>query len=289
MKALITGAGGQLGQELQAAAPGGWTLRALAHRELDIGDGGAVAAAVAEFRPDVIVNAAAWTAVDRAEAEPEAAWRVNADGAEHVARAAAACGARLVHLSTDYVFGGAERRAHAPDDPVAPRGVYACSKAEGERRVLAAAPGLAWVVRTAWLYSAHGRNFVSTVLELLRTRPRITIVDDQVGTPTWARELAVALWRGAAMPALTGIGHWTDDGRCTWYEFGVAIRDEARTLGLIDGAGEIVPVATANYPTTAPRPAYSVLDKDSTWRALGLRGRPWRDCLRGMLKEVAAG
>lgn len=287
MKVLITGAGGQLGRELVAAAPPGRELFTPSRRELDVCAADSVSRVVSALRPDVIINAAAYTAVDDAEAEPEAARRVNGDGAGHVARAAMGCNARLIHVSTDYVFGGAGTTPHGPADPVTPEGAYARSKAEGEKQVLALTRGAGVVVRTAWLYSVHGRNFVRTMLDLLRTRDRITVVNDQVGSPTWARTLAAALWRMVELPALAGIHHWTDAGRCTWHEFAVAIRDEAAALGLFAPTCEVVPVTTAGFPRPARRPAFSVLDTRATQQALGLTARPWRECLREMLKEVA--
>lgn len=289
MKVLVTGAGGQLGHELCGTVAPGHELRATNHAGLDIGDADAVRALVSAFRPDLIINAAAYTAVDRAESEPEAALRVNAEGAANVARAATETGARLVHISTDYVFGGKGREPWRPDDPVNPVGAYARSKTEGERRVTEESRGRAVILRTAWLYSSHGHNFVKTMLKLMASRPRITVVNDQYGTPTWARDLARAIWRLAEFPALAGNFHWTDDGQCSWCDFALAIRDEAAALGIIDGRCEIVPIPSSDYPTPAPRPAWSVLDKESTWQALGLHARPWRDCLRDMLHEMVSG
>lgn len=290
MRVLVTGGSGQLGRELAALAPSAVHLDLPTRRELDVGAEESVAAVVAARRPDVIIHAAAYTAVDRAETEPEMAFRVNADGAGHVARAAAAHGARVIHISTDYVFGGAGTRPHGTGDPVAPQGVYARSKAEGERRVLAATGGAGVVVRTAWLYSRYGNNFVQTLIRLLRTRERITVVHDQVGTPTWARSLARVLWRIVERPVVAGIQHWTGAGRCSWYEFALAIRDEGAARGLLEPRCEIVPVTTAEYcrdaGPMAPRPAFSVLDTTATERAVGITPPPWRDCLREMLADL---
>lgn len=293
MKVLVTGGSGQLGRELAGCVPAGVTLTLPSRRELDVGVEESVADAVATVRPDVIINAAAYTAVDKAEAEPDIAQRVNADGAGHLARAAAAHGARVIHVSTDYVFGGAGTRPHGPGDPVAPQGAYARSKAEGERRVLAATGGAGVIVRTAWLYSRYGNNFVQTMIRLLRTRERLTVVNDQVGTPTWARSLARVLWRIVERPVVAGVQHWTDAGRCTWYEFALAIRDEGAALGVLEPRCAIVPVTTAEYyraaGRVAPRPAFSVLDTTATEQATGLTPQPWRECLQHMLAELKAG
>jgi dTDP-4-dehydrorhamnose reductase len=210
VKALVTGGGGQLALAWAAAAPAGWTVTALPRAALDIGDEGAVLSLVERMRPDLILNAAAFTAVDRAESEPEQAWRVNRDGAAHVAAAAIACGARLAHVSTDYVFDGRAGRAYRPDDPTSPQGVYGASKLAGEAAVLAAAPD-ALIVRTAWLYSPLGGNFLETMLRLMRDRPEVRVVADQIGTPTSTASLAAGLW-GLAQAHASGVLHFTDAG-----------------------------------------------------------------------------
>lgn len=286
MKVLVAGASGQLGRELCRTAPPGALLYTPQRAELDIGEESSVAAAISTGRPELIINAAAYTAVDRAEQEPEEALRVNAMGAEHLARAAEAAGARLIHLSTDYVFDGRSGRPYAPQDPVRPVNRYGHSKAEGERRVMAATSGRAVVVRTSWLYAAGSANFVHTMLDLFRARDQISVVSDQIGTPTWARGLAQALWSCAGRPEMTGIFHWTDAGVCSWYDFSVAIREEAAALGLVNRPCAIDPIPTSAWPTPAARPAFSVLDKDSTWRALGQKSRHWRESLRAMLREL---
>lgn len=282
---LLVGAQGQLGWELQRTAPAGLTLHALDRAALDITDAAAVQACVEALRPGLIINAAAYTAVDRAEQEPALAYAVNRDGPAHLAAAAAACGARLVHVSTDFVFDGTLGRPYRPEDPVKPLGVYGASKAAGEAAVREALGGAALILRTAWVYSAHGANFVKTMLRLMRERERLGVVADQVGTPTWARDLARALWRAAEL-GLTGTHHWTDAGVASWYDFAVAIQEEALALGLLTRPIPIDPIATADYPTPARRPAYSVLDKTAFWTALGRPAGHWRVGLRGMLKEL---
>lgn len=285
MKALILGAGGQVGRALAAAAPAGTAIVALGRDACDIGDAEAVRRAVADAAPDLVFNAAAYTAVDRAEAEPEAAARINDAGAGHVAAAAAETGARLVHLSTDFVFSGGDGTPRRPDAATAPRGVYATTKLAGERAVAAAAPD-ALIVRTAWVYAPVGANFVNTMLRLLAGRDEVRVVADQIGTPTWAGSLAGALW-GLAGVGAEGIHHFTDAGVASWYDFAAAIAEDGVAAGLLPPGRRVVPIATADFPTPAPRPAFSVLDKSDTWALLGGPPPHWRTNLRANLKEVA--
>jgi dTDP-4-dehydrorhamnose reductase len=235
----------------------------------------------------VVLNAAAYTAVDRAEEDSERAFAVNVLGAEHVARAAAQLGARVIHVSTDFVFDGLSSRPYRPDDAPHPCSAYGRSKLAGEAAVLSAARERAVVVRTAWLYSAHGGNFVKTILRLLAERDAVRVVADQIGTPTWASTLALVLWQLAARPDLRGVFHWTDAGVASWYDFAVAIREEALAAGVLAAAAPVVPIRTEDYPTPAQRPPFSVLDKTAIWDALGLEPRHWRCELRAMLAELA--
>ena len=283
---MITGAGGQLGQALRTSGPAGADIVALDRAGLDIGDAGAVATQVARIGPDLIINAAAYTAVDRAESEAEAVWRINAAGAGHLAAAAAAGQARFVHVSTDFVFDGSGGGPYRPDHPTAPLGVYGASKRAGEEAVLAACPG-ALIVRTAWVYGAAGHNFVRTMLRLMAERDAVRVVADQIGTPTYAPGLARAIWALDAAGA-TGIHHWTDSGAASWYDFAVAIQEEALAMGLLDRAVPVMPIATADYPTPARRPLYSVLDKASAVALVGAPAPHWRVHLRDMLGEIRA-
>lgn len=280
MKALVTGAGGQLGRALLASTPAGVEAIGLDRAALDIGDGDAVATAVRTHMPALILNAAAYTAVDKAESEPEAAARINADGPAHLARAAAATGARLMHVSTDFVFEGTASRPYRPADATAPLSVYGRTKRDGEAAALAASPD-ALIVRTAWVYAARGANFMETMLRLMAERETLGVVADQIGTPTHAASLAAALWTLAASPA-RGILHWTDAGVASWYDFAVAIREEAIAAGLPVRAREVRPIATADYPTPAHRPAFSLLDKSEAWAITGV-ARHWREELRAAI------
>lgn len=283
MKALIFGAGGQVGRALAATAPGDAELVALTRAECNLSDSEAIRRIVAEASPQIVFNAAAYTAVDKAESEPELAAAVNGTAAGWVAEAARSAGARTIHISTDFVFDGNASRPYPPDDAVAPLSVYGSSKLKGEQAVAAADPdGL--IVRTAWVYAAEGANFVNTMLRLMREREKLGIVADQIGTPTYATSLAGALWTLARHGA-TGTHHYTDAGVASWYDFAVAIEEEARSLGLLDRPVRVEPIATADYPTPARRPAYSVLDKSATWAAIGGPAPHWRANLRAMLLE----
>ena len=286
MRVLVTGVSGQVGWELARSVPPGVTLEAADRSALDLAADD-VAARVMARRPDVIINAAAYTAVDRAESEPALAHRINAEGAAAVARAARELGARLVHVSTDFVFDGSASRPYAPGSPTAPLGAYGASKLAGERLVTQASAGSAVIVRTAWVYSAHGNNFVKTMLRLMRERDRVTVVADQVGTPTWARLLAGALWDVALRTDVGGVLHWTDLGVASWYDFAVAIQEEALARGLLARAVPVEPIRTEDYPTPARRPAYSVLDKSEALAVLAAPRLHWRAALRAMLDELA--
>ena len=285
-RALVTGAGGQLGRVLVRLTPSGWHVVACDAHALDVTRRDSVETVMDRERPSVVFNLAAYTGVDAAEADPARAEQVNVVGAAHVAQAAAAIGARTIYVSTDFVFDGAQGRPYTPSDPPNPLGVYGRTKLAGEREVARVAGADAVVVRTAWLHAAHGRNFVLTVLRAMAERPELGVVSDQVGTPTSARSLAEALWALAAQPESHGILHWTDAGVASRYDLAVAVQEEALELGLLARPVPIRPLRTEELPTPARRPLYSVLDKRDTWRALGLPVMHWRVRLRETLAEV---
>ena len=287
MKVLVTGAGGQVGRELVGTAPADVAVTAVRHADLDIRDPAAVRAALAASGARWIVNAAAYTAVDRAESEAEAAQAINATAVGTLAAAARAAGARLLHLSTDFVFDGRANRAYRPDDAPHPLSVYGRTKLDGERRALSGDCG-AIVLRTSWVHAAHGRNFASTMLKLLGERDRVRVVADQIGAPTWARGLARAVWALLRADAAPGIHHWSDLGVASWYDFAVAIQDEGLARGLILRRVPIEPITTADYPTPAQRPAFSVLDTRATRALIDAPARHWRHHLQGMLDELRA-
>jgi len=285
-KVLITGAGGQLGTELLALAPREWEVVPCTSGELDISDRKSVERVLAAVRPAVVINTAAFTRVDDAEREASRAQAVNAEGARNVAQAVQQVGARLIHVSTDFVFDGSQGRPYLPDDTPNPLGVYGRTKLAGEELIRERTRGAALIVRTAWVYSGRGHNFVRTMLRLMRERDSVNVVADQVGTPTWARSLARALWIAAQLPELRGVLHWTDAGVASWYDFAVAIQEEAHATGLLDRPVTVRPVRTDEYPGAARRPAFSVLDKSTGWAALGGQPPHWRVNLRRMLGEL---
>lgn len=284
MKVLITGAGGQVGRALQETAPGWAEVVALDRAALDIADPGAIRTALETAAPGVVINAAAYTAVDRAESEEELAFAVNAAAVAALADACAERSARLIHLSTDFVFDGAGSRPYRPDDAPAPRSVYGRSKLAGEAAALGDGRNL--VIRTAWVYGNHGPNFVKAILRLLAERDELRVVADQIGNPTHARSLAAAIWSLIECRA-HGLLHFTDAGETSRYEFAVAIRDEALAIGLLDRETAIHPITTDEYPTPAERPAYGALDSGGCWALLGGPAKPWRAELRDMLAGEA--
>lgn len=287
MKVLVAGAGGQVGRATVEGAPADIEIVAATHRDLDITKASDVMAFVGAHSPALIVNAAAYTQVDDAETEPRLAHAVNADGARNLARAASANGARMIHLSTDFVFDGNASSPYRPDDHPAPLGVYGASKLEGEKAVSLALPQSAIVLRTAWVYAPAGRNFMLTILHKARELGMVRVVDDQRGTPTCARSIAAAIWAFARHDELSGIFHWTDAGTASWFDFAVAIVDDACALGLLETAAEVVAISTADFPTPAARPRYSVLDTQKTIEAIDLAPASWRDNLRETLSEIA--
>jgi len=277
-----------LGRDLVAALErAGEPAAGLARRDLDITDGTAVRAALRRHRPDVVVNCAAWTRVDDAETHEREALAVNGHGAANLAGACAGTGARLVHISTDYVFAGDAARPYAERDATGPRTAYGRTKLAGEQAVLGQLPTGGYVLRTAWLYGAHGPNFVRTMVRCERERPAVDVVDDQHGQPTWTADVADAVIALVRSGAPAGVYHATASGSVTWYGlareiFGLLGADPAR----------VRPVTTAQFPRPAPRPAYSVLGH-AAWAAAGLDPLPgWPESLRralpGLLAEEAA-
>ncbi len=286
---LVTGAGGQLGADLVRVLSGVDGLRAVGatRRELDVTDPVAVGAALARVAPDIVLNAAAYTAVDAAESEEDAARLANAVAPGQLAAACAGAGARLVHVSTDYVFAGDATEPYEVDAPTGPRSAYGRTKLAGERAVRAALPEASWVVRTAWVYGETGGNFVKTMVRLERTRETVDVVDDQRGAPTWSRDLAralVSLARAVAAPGggpPPGTYHCTNAGDTTWYGLARAVFAE---LGA--DPDRVRPTTTDRFPRPAPRPGYSVLS-GSAWRAAGLPPLPhWRDALHTAFTKV---
>jgi dTDP-4-dehydrorhamnose reductase len=283
MRVVITGSHGQVGSALVDLVPAGVQVAALSRSELDITDPAALADVLERLQPDWLLNAAAYTAVDRAESDEKCAFRINSGAVDQLATAASKRGIRMVHFSTDFVFNGTQSHPYSPAAAVAPISVYGRSKRAGEQAALNHAGNL--VLRTAWVYSSTGANFVNTMLRLMSERESLGVVSDQLGTPTHAASLARATWALVAQKA-SGLHHFTDAGVASWYDFAVAIQEEARSIGRLERAVPIFPIATADYPTAARRPFYSVLDCSATWAALGHPPRHWRSELRAMLAEM---
>lgn len=283
---MVTGAAGQLGWELQRAAPDGLPLLAVDVAELDLTRAADVDDFIAEHRPSVIINGAAFTAVDKAEEQQALAHAVNVTAAGTLAEAARRSDARMIQISTDFVFGGATALPWRPSDMTAPASVYGVTKRDGEAAVLSCLGERALVIRTAWLYSTHGSNFVKTMLRLMQEREEVRVVADQVGTPTWARSLAHTIWAAVNRPAVSGILHWTDAGVASWYDFAVAIQEEAVARRLLSRAVPVLAIPSSSYPTPARRPSYSVLDTSETTRLLATTPVHWRVNLRHMLDEL---
>jgi dTDP-4-dehydrorhamnose reductase len=285
----LIGNKGMLGTELSNALAASDLEFVGTDREVDILDPSALAAFAGGKRIEWIVNCAAYTAVDRAEDEVELCARINAEGPENIARIASSIGAKLLHTSTDYVFDGKGSRPYLEDDPPAPGGVYGRTKAEGEERVRAACPDHV-IIRTAWLYGEYGPNFVRTMLKLMASKDRIGVVADQRGTPTYAGDLAGAIVAVLRAPRTAfGTFHYTNLGETSWYEFAVAIRSLGRERGLLERDCAIDALTTAEYPTKAKRPAYSVLSKDKIMAAYSLRIPQWEESLSAYIDPSRPG
>jgi dTDP-4-dehydrorhamnose reductase len=289
VKALVAGAAGQVGRELQLTSPRELEVTALGRDELDITNAESVEVVIRNAAPDIVINAAAYTAVDRAESEEDLAFAVNATGASHLAATTRSLGARLVHLSTDYVFDGCRPRPWQPDDEPRPLSAYGRTKLAGEKAVLSIAGDRALIVRTSWIYSRYGSNFVKTMLDLLAARSELEVVCDQIGSPTWGRPLGRAIWDLALRPQARGILHWSDAGVASWYDFAVAIQETGIGLGLLDREIPISPISASEHPTAARRPAFSVLDTTATRELLGYHPLHWRRALRDMLTGAGNG
>ena len=295
MKVLLTGATGQLGQALIATKPPGVELIATSRSGgagllgLDLSTPEACRAAVHAHCPDWVLNAGAYTAVDRAESEPELAHAVNADAPAAFADALAETGGRLLQVSTDFVFNGAQGSPYKPEQAVDPLGVYGASKAAGEAAALAL-PG-ARVLRTGWVYGPVGHNFCLTMLRLHRERAAsgqpLGVVADQVGCPTSTATLAEACWRAIGVEGQR-ILHWSDAGVASWYDFAVAIGELGVAVGLLERAARVLPISTTDYPTPARRPSYSLLDCGASSVALGLEPLHWRAGVAQVLSDASS-
>jgi len=291
-RVLVTGAKGQLGREIEEI----WSQRGndLTERDfyftdrndLDISDKEAVIRFVREHEIDTIINCAAYTAVDRAETEEGLAFRVNRTGAENLAIAAKGQHAFLIHISTDYVFDGRAFLPLVEDAKTNPEGVYGCSKLAGEEAIREIAPEGAVIIRTSWVYSTFGQNFVHTMLRLGRERDELGVVCDQIGTPTYARDLARAIFKileeGSKHPEKVEAYHYSNEGCCSWYDFAQAIFEISKT------PCKVRPIGTCDYPTPAKRPHYTVLSKEKIKKEFGVEVPYWRDALKECLTLIVS-
>jgi dTDP-4-dehydrorhamnose reductase len=285
---LLTGANGQVGTELRTFLQPLGNVVAIDRSSWDLADPDAIRQVIDDIRPQLIVNAAAYTAVDKAESEPELAFLVNEKAPAVLASAAAAIGAGLIHISTDYVFDGESSSPYLETDATNPLGVYGQSKLAGEAAVRAACQKHL-ILRTAWVYGVQGKgNFVKTMLRFGGQRDELRVVTDQIGAPTWAKDLAIAIAQLAPQLTLETAGtyHYTNSGVCSWYDFAIAIFEEARALGFPLQVQRVVPIITEEYPTPARRPPFSVLSLKKTAALLGAPPPHWRQSLRKMLTEL---
>lgn len=283
MNVLLLGSSGQLGRTLIDSAPEHVRLEHFDRQSVDVTDLNSVNATVNRVRPQFVVNAAAYTNVDGAESESKTAYRVNSDAVASIATAASNVGASVIHVSTDFVFDGKSRIPYEPADAAVPSSVYGESKLEGEQRLREILPDSSAVIRTSWLYSRYGHNFVKTMLGLMQSRESLNVVADQVGSPTWTASLSDVVWAAVGDRFSAGIYHWTDFGETSWYDFAREIQGIAYELGLFDKMIPVNPIESSEYPTAAMRPAYSVLDCSTTREAFGVSQVEWRRNLQAML------
>jgi dTDP-4-dehydrorhamnose reductase len=284
-KILLIGASGQLGLELQRTVPDRVELHSYTSSELDICDRMACIREVGELDPDIIINAAAYTDVENAETNSEIAFKVNRDGVENLAIVAGQNDSRLIHVSTDFVFAGGLRRPLTEEDEPNPINEYGKSKLAGEKAIQGCLFEDGLIIRTSWLYSPNRKNFVKTILQLLRDKPFLNVIKDQVGVPTSTRSLAHVIYKAAELE-LAGLYHWCDAGSCSWYEFACEIQNQALEQGLLKEKKEIIPIAAANFPAKAPRPEYSVMSQKKLAHATQIDPLPWQNELKLVLNSL---
>ena len=289
MNIVIIGKSGQLAFELSRELENSHhQVTFLGRDDIDITNASNIEEKLSPLSADVLINASAYTAVDKAEEDTEACNAINTLAVKNLAEHCKANGAFMVHVSTDYVFNGHKGSPYLTDDPIEPQGAYGKSKAAGEKALLEILPEASCLIRTAWVYSSHGNNFVKTMLRLMADKSQLGVIDDQVGTPTWAKGLAEACVSAAANKTV-GVYHWTDEGVASWYDFALAIQELSIDKGLLEKAIPVLPIPSSQYPTPAKRPHYSVLDKQTAREAFAsCKPTHWRKQLASMLDELKA-
>ncbi len=287
MNIVIIGKSGQLAFELSRTLKNSeHHVTFLGRDDIDITSSESIDATLSSLSVDVLINASAYTAVDKAEDDTEACNAINTLAVKNLASFCKAKGAFMVHVSTDYVFNGHKGSPYLTNDPIEPQGAYGKSKAEGEKALLEILPEASCLIRTAWVYSSHGNNFVKTMLRLMGDKPQLAVIDDQIGTPTWAKGLGEACV-SAAENKTAGVYHWTDEGVASWYDFALAIQELGVEKGLLDKSIPVLPIPSSQYPTPAKRPHYSVLDKQTAREAFAsCKPTHWRKQLASMLDEL---
>lgn len=285
IKVLIIGKNGQLANELVAEQPDHVELLCLGRADVDISSIESLDKAISAFQPNTIVNASAYTAVDKAESDEEAAYVINQHAVQNIAKLAKKHNIRLLHVSTDFVFDGQQNKAYQVDDNTNPCSVYGASKLAGEQEITAHCPENSAIIRTSWLYSSHGNNFVKTMLRLMQEKEELGVVCDQIGCPTYAKGLAKFLWKLSTQKTINPIYHWSDYGVASWYDFAVAIQDIAFDNKLLAKKIIIKPIPASSYPTPATRPSFSLLDATSSY--LIEPSQHWTNQLKHCLTELS--
>ena len=288
MKIIVIGKSGQLAWELSQLVSPEHEIACLGRIHIDLQNLAAITECLQQQKTEGVINASAYTAVDKAESDVDNAYALNAKAVDNLAQACKTLSVPFVHISTDFVFHGDKGVPYIPDDEIQPLGVYGASKAQGEQLITKVYPERSCIIRTSWVYSTHGNNFVKTMLHLMRTKPELGVISDQIGTPTYAKGLAAACV-ASLTGNVNGIHHYTDTGVASWFDFAVAIQRLGFELGLLDKIIPIKPITTAQYPTPAKRPHYSVLDKSSLANALPkLTFSHWQTQLHTMMTTLKA-
>lgn len=286
MNIIVIGHNGQLAWELAQLTNKNNTITCLGRNNIDIFCLESIASTLKKHNAHAVINACAYTAVDQAETDEKNAYQLNSDAVQNLAQACKDLSLHLVHVSTDFVFNGDKGSPYLTDDPIEPLGIYGASKAQGELAISNTIPQQSCIIRTSWVYSTHGNNFVKTMLKLMADKPELSVISDQIGSPTYAKSLA-KICLLAAEKKICGIHHWTDAGVASWYDFAVAIQEIAIDKGILSRPIPIKPIRTIDYPTPAARPSYSVLDKTSCNTVFAdLPLIHWRTQLSKMMAEL---